>query len=45
MEKMKWIEAKKFKDILYHKAEGIAKIIINRPEIRNAFCRQDRPRL
>ncbi|SEQ36117.1 1,4-Dihydroxy-2-naphthoyl-CoA synthase [Ectothiorhodospira magna] len=24
-------------DILYHKAEGIAKITINRPEVRNAF--------
>lgn len=37
MEKIKWVDAKKFKDILYYKAEGIAKIIINRPEIRNAF--------
>jgi naphthoate synthase len=27
----------KFKDILYHHAEGIAKITINRPEVRNAF--------
>jgi len=26
-----------FVDILYHKAEGIAKITINRPEVRNAF--------
>jgi naphthoate synthase len=26
-----------FKDILYHHAEGIAKITINRPEVRNAF--------
>ncbi|HYE58654.1 MAG TPA: 1,4-dihydroxy-2-naphthoyl-CoA synthase [Rhodothermales bacterium] len=26
-----------FKEILYHKAEGIAKITINRPEKRNAF--------
>ncbi len=32
-----WIEAGTFEDILYHKAEGIAKITINRPEIRNAF--------
>jgi len=32
-----WKEAAKFEDILYHKAEGIAKITINRPEIRNAF--------
>ena len=26
-----------FKDVLYHQAEGIAKITINRPEVRNAF--------
>ncbi|MBK1691275.1 1,4-dihydroxy-2-naphthoyl-CoA synthase [Ectothiorhodospira mobilis] len=26
-----------FQDVLYHKAEGIAKITINRPEVRNAF--------
>lgn len=26
-----------YKDILYHKAEGIARITINRPEIHNAF--------
>jgi naphthoate synthase len=32
-----WIESKKFTDIKYHKAEGIAKITINRPEVRNAF--------
>lgn len=32
-----WHEAKTYTDILYHKAEGIAKITINRPEIRNAF--------
>lgn len=32
-----WIEAGKFSDILYHKAEGIAKITINRPEVHNAF--------
>ena len=29
--------AKNYKDILYHKAGGIAKITINRPEKRNAF--------
>jgi naphthoate synthase len=26
-----------YRDILFHKAEGIAKITINRPEVRNAF--------
>lgn len=26
-----------FQDILYHHAEGIAKLTINRPEVRNAF--------
>jgi len=37
MAAFKWIEAGKFTDIKYHKAEGIAKIAINRPEVRNAF--------
>jgi naphthoate synthase len=32
-----WQEAGEFTDIRYHKAEGIAKITINRPEVRNAF--------
>ncbi|MCS6772179.1 MAG: 1,4-dihydroxy-2-naphthoyl-CoA synthase [Kiritimatiellae bacterium] len=32
-----WKPAGTYKDILYHKAEGIAKITINRPEVRNAF--------
>jgi len=32
-----WKAAGKFQDILYHKTEGIAKITINRPEVRNAF--------
>jgi len=26
-----------FTDILYHKEKGIAKLTINRPEVRNAF--------
>ncbi len=32
-----WIKVKAYEDIEYHKAEGIAKITINRPECRNAF--------
>ncbi len=32
-----WETAGTFEDILYHKAEGIAKVTINRPEVRNAF--------
>ncbi len=32
-----WVETGRFTDIKYHKAEGIAKITINRPEVRNAF--------
>lgn len=37
METFNWIESKKYTDIKYHKFEGIAKITINRPEVRNAF--------
>lgn len=32
-----WTQALDFEDILYEKFEGIAKITINRPEVRNAF--------
>lgn len=34
---IEWQPAGEFQDILYEKAEGIAKITINRPEVRNAF--------
>ena len=32
-----WQSVREFEDIRYEKAEGIAKITINRPEVRNAF--------
>lgn len=35
--KVKWVSGGNFEDIKYEKAEGIAKITINRPKIRNAF--------
>ena len=37
MLKINWQEIGKYKDIKYHKFEGISKITINRPEVRNAF--------
>ncbi len=37
MSDIQWEVAGSYTDILYHKAEGIAKITINRPEVRNAF--------
>ncbi|MBK6911621.1 MAG: 1,4-dihydroxy-2-naphthoyl-CoA synthase [bacterium] len=37
MNKFPWQSAGEYSDILYHKWNGIAKITINRPEVRNAF--------
>lgn len=34
---LNWHQAHDFQDIKYQKAEGIAKITINRPKVRNAF--------
>jgi len=34
---MDWKKVKDFKDIIYEKGEGIARVTINRPEKRNAF--------
>jgi len=37
MSRIKWQKAIEYTDILYDKFEGIAKITINRPQVRNAF--------
>jgi naphthoate synthase len=37
MASIRWRTAKRYKEIKYQKAEGIAKITINRPHRRNAF--------
>ena len=37
MSVINWNKAQEFQDIEYEKAEGIAKITINRPNVRNAF--------
>ncbi|HKJ67523.1 MAG TPA: 1,4-dihydroxy-2-naphthoyl-CoA synthase [bacterium] len=34
---IQWDQVKDYQDIIYEKAEGIAKVTINRPEVRNAF--------
>jgi naphthoate synthase len=37
MTKPRWEEVKSYEDITFHKAEGVARIAFDRPEIRNAF--------
>src|SRR5437763_7446490 len=37
MSQPQWKEARRFEDIRYEKWQGIAKVTINRPEVRNAF--------
>lgn len=37
MSKLNWINVIEYSDIRYEKMDGIAKITINRPEVRNAF--------
>lgn len=37
MSVINWVKAGEFTDIKYEKADGIAKITINRPQVRNAF--------
>ena len=37
MEAVQWKQVKNYNDIKYESFEGIAKITINRPEVRNAF--------
>jgi len=32
-----WTQVKPYEDITYHKADGMARIAFNRPEVRNAF--------
>jgi naphthoate synthase len=37
MSDVTWNEVRQYEDITYHKAEGIARIAFDRPEVRNAF--------
>ena len=34
---VKWEASRSYEDIIYEKAEGIARVTINRPQVRNAF--------
>ena len=34
---VEWQKVHDFNDIIFEKADGIGKITINRPEVRNAF--------
>jgi len=34
---IEWNKVRDYTDIIFEKAEGIGKITINRPEVRNAF--------
>lgn len=36
-EPVQWQVVKEYEDITYHKADGMARIAFNRPEVRNAF--------
>lgn len=36
-DKYQWVPVKTYKEILFHKFDGIARISINRPEVHNAF--------
>jgi naphthoate synthase len=37
MSQPEWKTVKDYQDITYHKADGVARIAFNRPEVRNAF--------
>ena len=37
MTKIAWKKVKDFEDITYKKANGVARIAFNRPDVRNAF--------
>ena len=37
MTAVNWQQVREYQDIIYERADGIAKITINRPEVRNAF--------